>query len=124
MLRFNFFFLKIATYIWVEKHFTYHIKTRNFMEDLNKLQFYLLEEIINRFPKRVDAIEQLGFRSGVFQIVERRQRLHQRDEIVRTQLVHELRQGVSQRQRDLRALGDVIVVEKDRQQPHSLLKTG
>ena len=27
------------------------------MEDLNKLQFYLLEEIINRFPKRVDAIE-------------------------------------------------------------------
>ena len=63
-----------------------------------------------------------GFDRRVLQVVQRRQRLHQRHQVVRPELVDELRQRVAQRQCDLRPLVDVIVVQEDRKQPHVLAR--
>ena len=58
-----------------------------------------------------------GLRARVLQVVAGRQRLHHRRQIVRPELVDEAGERLAQRQRDLRPLVDVIVVQEDREQP-------
>ena len=72
--------------------------------------------------KGADALEQLVFGAGVLQVVQRRERLHQRHQVVRAQLLDEFRQRLAQRQRDVGPLVDVVIVQEDRKQPHVLAR--
>ena len=49
---------------------------------------------------------------------QRRERIHDRHEIVRSQFLDERTQRAPQRNHDLRRLVDVVVVEEQDEQPH------
>jgi hypothetical protein len=64
-----------------------------------------------------DAREQFGFRPRVLQVAQALERLHHDHEVVGPEQVDEAGNGLAQRQRDLRPLVDVVVVQEDAEQP-------
>ena len=75
----------------------------------------------NSSPRRpsnfVDALEHRVSVARELDVRQRRQRIDHRHEIVRPQLLDERAQRASQRNHDLRRLVDVVVVEKQHEQP-------